>query len=83
MVAELEGRIAGIAAAARVGALRPAEAAARLRPYQQALRRLQRLRAVLDRLTCVREGLGDLITPDTIICRCEEITAAEIQAALE
>ena len=83
MVAELEGRIAGIAAAARVGALRPAEAAARMRPHRQALGRLQRLRAVLDRLTCVREGLGDLITPDTIICRCEEITAAEIQASLE
>jgi thioredoxin reductase/bacterioferritin-associated ferredoxin len=83
MVAVREGRIAGIAAAARVGALQSTEAAARMRPHQRALARLRRPRAVLDRLTCVREGLADLITPDTVICRCEDITAAEIQAALE
>ena len=83
MVAVHEGRIAGIAAAVRVGALAPAEAAARMRPHQRALARLRRLREVLDNLTCVRDGLIDLITPDTVICRCEEITAAEIHALLD
>lgn len=83
MVAVLKGRMAGIAAAARLGALNPAEAAARMRPHQRALARLKRLREVLDALTCVRDGLTDLITPDTIICRCEEITAAEIHAVLD
>ncbi len=83
MVAVREGRIAGIAAAARLGALPPAEAAARMRPHQRALARLRRLREVLDDLTRVRDGLTDLITPDTVICRCEEITAAEIHAALD
>jgi NADPH-dependent 2,4-dienoyl-CoA reductase/sulfur reductase-like enzyme len=83
MVAVREGRIAGIAAAAHVGALRHAEAADRMRPHQQALARLKRLRAVLDRVFCAQEGLADLITPDTVICRCEEVTAGEIQAALE
>jgi thioredoxin reductase len=83
MVAAREGRIAGIAAAARLGALRPGEAADRMRPHQQALTRLKRLRAVLDRVWLMREGLADLITPDTVICRCEEITAAEIEAVLE
>jgi thioredoxin reductase/bacterioferritin-associated ferredoxin len=83
MVAVREGRIAGIAAAAHVGALRPAEAADRMRPHQQALVRLKRLRGVLDRVFCIRDGLADLITPDTVICRCEEVTEGEIQAALE
>jgi bacterioferritin-associated ferredoxin len=83
MVAVREGRIAGIAAAARLGALTNAEAAARMRPHQRALARLRRLRVVMDNLTCVRDGLADLITPETVICRCEEITAAEIHAALD
>lgn len=83
MLAVREGRIAGIAAAARLGALPPAEAAARMRPHQLALARLRRLREVLDSLTCVRDGLVELVTPDTVICRCEEITAAEIHAALD
>ncbi|HWT77700.1 MAG TPA: (2Fe-2S)-binding protein, partial [Candidatus Methylomirabilis sp.] len=83
MAAVHEGRIAGIAAAALLGALTPAEAAARMRPHRRALARLGRLREVLDNLTCVRDGLTDLITPDTVICRCEEITAAEIHALLD
>ena len=33
-------------------------------------------------LTRVRDGLADLIAQDTVIYRCEEITAAEIHAAL-
>ena len=83
MAAVWQGRIAGIAAAARLGALPPAVAAARMRPHQRALARLRRLREVLDGLTCVRDGLAELITPDTVICRCEEITAAEIHALLD
>jgi bacterioferritin-associated ferredoxin len=54
-----------------------------MRPHQQALVRLKRLRGVLDRVFCIRDGLADLITPDTVICRCEEVTEGEIQAALE
>jgi thioredoxin reductase/bacterioferritin-associated ferredoxin len=83
MVAVLEGRIAGIAAAARLGALTPSEAAARMRPHQRALARLKRLREVLDDLTRVRDGLADLTTPDTVVCRCEEVTAADIHEVLD
>jgi thioredoxin reductase/bacterioferritin-associated ferredoxin len=83
MVAVRKGRIAGIAAAARLGALTSSEAAVRMKPHQRALAGLRRLREVLDDLTCVRDGLADLITPDTVICRCEEITASEIHAAFD
>jgi len=83
MVAVRKGRIAGIAAAARLGALTSPEAAVRMKPHQRALARLRRLREVLDDLTCIQDGLADLITPDTVICRCEEITAAEIHAAFD
>lgn len=83
MVAVLEGRIAGIAAARRLGALSPGEAAQRLAPHQKALAPLMRLRAVIDDLTCVRDGLAELITPDTIVCRCEEVTAREILEVID
>jgi NADPH-dependent 2,4-dienoyl-CoA reductase/sulfur reductase-like enzyme len=82
LAAALQGRIAGIAAAARLGALSPPEAAARMQPHQVSLGRLRRLREVLDGLTCVRDGLTDLITPETIVCRCEEVTAAELGEAM-
>jgi phosphoglycerate dehydrogenase-like enzyme/bacterioferritin-associated ferredoxin len=36
----------------------------------------------MDRLYAAREGLNDLATPGTIVCRCEEVTAAEIDEAL-
>ena len=83
MVAVLEGRIAGIAAAGRLGTLAPAEVAARLAPHTRALRRLRRFRAVLDRLTAVQDGLTDLITPETVVCRCEEVTAGEVLEVLD
>jgi hypothetical protein len=36
---------------------------------------------VLDDLFGPRPGLRDLITPDTVLCRCEGVTAGEIEAA--
>jgi D-hydroxyproline dehydrogenase subunit alpha len=82
-VAVLEGRIAGIAAAARLGALSPAEAAGRLRPHRAALRGARRVAAGLGRLTAIQDGLAELITPDTVVCRCEEVTAAEVAEVLD
>jgi NADPH-dependent 2,4-dienoyl-CoA reductase/sulfur reductase-like enzyme len=78
-LAETEGRIAGIAAAARLGALSPADAAARLRPLQDALPGLRR-----DCLACRHFArLAALVTPDTVLCRCESVTAAEVGEVLE
>jgi hypothetical protein len=78
-LAETEGRIAGLAAAARVGALAPADAAARLRPLQDALPALRR-----DCLACRQAPrLAALITPDTVLCRCESVTAADVGEVLE
>jgi NADPH-dependent 2,4-dienoyl-CoA reductase/sulfur reductase-like enzyme len=81
-VALEEGRIAGLSAARLLGKL-PANVAERGK--QAARGRLDRLRAFSAAMTDVyrpRPGLFDLATADTFICRCEEVTRAEIEAAL-
>ena len=82
-LAVLEGRIAGIAAAARLGALSPGAARSRSRPHRAALARLRKSREVLGRLVAARPGLAELITPDTVICPCEGTTAARVDQALD
>jgi thioredoxin reductase len=77
-IAAEQGRVAGIAAASFLGHLSEAEARRRATPIHKRLRKLRRARSGLDELSALREGLLQLITPDTIVCRCEEITAAAI-----
>jgi len=82
-LAVLEGRIAGIAAATRLGALSPGAARSRSRPHRAALAPLRKSRDVLGRLIAARPGLAELITPDTVICPCEGTTAARVDQALD
>ena len=82
LVAIEEGRIAGLAAAQRLGHLTPVEARNRMAPGRERLAGLQRLREVLDRISVPRPGLYELAKEDTIVCRCEEITLGEVKAAL-
>lgn len=76
-VAEIEGEIAALDAVCRLGALSVAQRDAAAAPLRESLRRWTRGRAFLDRLyrptdeNCIPTG-------DTIVCRCEEITAAQI-----
>lgn len=83
LVAIEEGRIAGISAAEQAGMLRSAEADRRRAPLVQRLRSLARVREVLDELSRIRPGLSELATPETLACRCEEVSIAEVGAALE
>ncbi len=82
LVALEEGRIAGIAAAEALGCLSADDAKQRMGPSRERLRRLKRLRAALDAISVPRAGLYELATDDTVVCRCEEITLAEIRAVL-
>lgn len=81
-VATTEGRIAGITAAEHAGLLRPDEARRRRAPFVRRLRSLLSVRAVLDEMSRIRPGLSELATPETIVCRCEEVSLFEIEAAL-
>jgi len=72
--AELQGRIAGIAAAQQLGKGNPAEAAARISAARDELARELRFARYLNDVFSVKPGLLDLITDETVVCRCEEIT---------
>jgi NADPH-dependent 2,4-dienoyl-CoA reductase/sulfur reductase-like enzyme len=80
--AMLEGRIAGLDAAQRLGYLSQKELATELASLAPIRRRLQRFARTLN--TLFRPGLElDAITTDeTIVCRCEEVTAGEVRAAV-
>mgnify|MGYP001806823931 CR=1 FL=1 len=71
-VAELQGRIAGRAVA---GA-----------PYADLLPRLaraERAGRAMARMMRPRDGLLAGVTPETVVCRCEDVTRAELDAAID
>jgi NADPH-dependent 2,4-dienoyl-CoA reductase/sulfur reductase-like enzyme len=82
VVAELEGTIVGLAVAHRLGALDRATFAARRKLLDRRLARLRRFRAALDWLYRLRPGLETLAAADTVVCRCEELSRAEIEAGV-
>jgi NADPH-dependent 2,4-dienoyl-CoA reductase/sulfur reductase-like enzyme len=82
LVAQEEGNLAGLAAACRLGTLDPRSFARARRPILCRLARLRHFRAALDEVSRLRIGLTTLATPDTIVCRCEELTQAEIATGI-
>lgn len=86
-LALIEGQIAGLAAAAQVKANGPdgndtpsiLEQIARLK---SALRREQRFQRLYAELFTPGPGVDELAEPDTIICRCEEVTREDIGQAV-
>jgi NADPH-dependent 2,4-dienoyl-CoA reductase/sulfur reductase-like enzyme len=82
-VAEAQGRLAGLGAALHVGRIGAADAERRAGPIRHALRRFTAFRRTLESILAPRPGLYQLATDDTIVCRCEEVVAGEIRAAIE
>jgi NADPH-dependent 2,4-dienoyl-CoA reductase/sulfur reductase-like enzyme len=82
VVAREEGRIAGIAAARRLGCVSDQAAANRLEAPRRRLASLYRFRRALDEVYEPRAGLLDLVTPETVVCRCEEVTGRDVVQAL-
>jgi thioredoxin reductase len=80
--AMLEGHIAGLAAAEQLGYLDGDDVEQELHALQNQRRRYRRFGAVLNSLFAPRPGLDQLTTPDTMVCRCEEVTLAEVAASV-
>lgn len=78
----IEGLVAGLAAAQQLGYLSANRLGAELAQANGPRRRLRRFGAMLNTLFAPPPGLNALITADTVICRCEEVTAAEVRAAV-
>ncbi|WNV88461.1 NAD(P)/FAD-dependent oxidoreductase [Umezawaea sp. Da 62-37] len=78
--------IGGADLAAAEGAVAGAAAARAPEPPTRALRAVRRGRRFAEALAAahpVREGRHGWLTPDTLVCRCEEVTLHDLDAALD
>jgi NADPH-dependent 2,4-dienoyl-CoA reductase/sulfur reductase-like enzyme len=82
-VAMEEGRVAGITAAEQAGVITSKDAADRRKDLLERLQSLAGVRAWLSEISRMRPGLLDLAAPETLACRCEEVSFAEVRAAME
>jgi glycine/D-amino acid oxidase-like deaminating enzyme/bacterioferritin-associated ferredoxin len=78
----IEGRIAGLAATCRLGRLAEADLARETAALHGKLRPMRRFGVMLNTLFAPPAGLNAITTDDTPICRCEEVTAGEVRAAV-
>lgn len=79
----IEGRMAGLAAAARLGRIKPTALTDRLRPLARARRGELRFGRFLTRLCRVPDEVWKSIDPRTMICRCEDVTLGLIRDRLD
>ena len=80
--AETEGRIAGLAAALDLGKLDTRVHERLAARYRRRLAGARRFGRAMSRLMCPRPGLLETMEPDTVVCRCEDVTRREIEAAV-
>lgn len=75
------GRLAGLAAAHDLGRLDASALDAASRPLLAEARRDRAFAEAVSGLMTVRPGQVAAIAPDTVVCRCEDVTRAEIDGA--
>lgn len=80
LVAQAEGQLAGAAAAHDLG--RGGAPRRSLSRLGRRVQRLERLRGAVAGLFPFGAGIYELADGDTIVCRCEEVTEAELRAAI-
>ncbi|WP_028324031.1 NAD(P)/FAD-dependent oxidoreductase [Desulfatirhabdium butyrativorans] len=78
----LEGQIAGLAVCASLGNIPPALAEKRIKPLLQRLAIHDRMAKRIDALSRPRDGIWNVVTDNTIICRCESVRAGDIRKAV-
>lgn len=81
-VAELSGRLAGASVAHAAGRLGAASHAAIVAAIRARLARTARTGAAMARMMRPRDGLFAAIPADAVVCRCEDVTRAELEAAI-
>ena len=83
IVAEAEGRIAGLAAARDLEHLDADEFASARHREDEQLAPLRRFRRTLDQIYRIRPAVTELAKMDTIVCRCEELTRQQVEQGIE
>ena len=78
----VEGQIAGLAIARALGQLDNPTFRRQVAPLRRQLKPLRRFETMLNTLFVAPDGLEAITTDETIVCRCEEVTAGEVRAAI-
>jgi len=81
-VAGEEGRVAAIAAARSLGRLASGDRQQQEQRARNRLRSARRFAELVGDMLAIKPGLFGIITDDTVVCRCEEVTAGQVKAAL-
>lgn len=81
--AQSEGRLAALNILWRLGRLTEAERDRQARPDQALLRKLAGFRSFIDRLYQPAKSLRVPQEPDTLVCRCEERSLADLRAGFD
>jgi D-hydroxyproline dehydrogenase subunit alpha len=81
-VALPQGTIAGLSVAHELGKLSQADYAAKSLRYRQELLARRRFAVALNAMFRVRPGWQSWLTPDTTICRCEEVDYNTVRKAI-
>ncbi len=79
----LAGRIAGYTAALDLGGIDAAGHRKRTAPIRRRLRGARRFGRAMAGLMALRPGQVAAVAGDTVVCRCEDVTRAEIEDALD
>lgn len=82
-LADLQGALAGLTALEQLDFLTTEAANQQRNQLSAAVRREQRFSHWLWNRYRIREGLLDLADDDTLICRCENVTAGDIKQSLD
>jgi D-hydroxyproline dehydrogenase subunit alpha len=82
-VAADQGRLAALGAAIDLGFISSMRGASLAGPLWRRLRANERFRHALRPLYRMGQGIYELATPETVVCRCEEVTLASIEQAAE
>src|SRR4051794_11806403 len=77
------GRLAALGAALDLDAVDLRTAEARAEPIRRRLRRKETFRAALRPLHAFGPGIYELADSSTVVCRCEEVTVAELERAID
>ena len=82
LVAKMQGTLAGLSAAVHTGKISVDHAVQTGLPHLRQLESMGKFRRAMDRIYRIYPDLYANVTDDTIVCRCESITAGEIRQAI-
>ncbi len=77
-----EGRVAATEAAVQLGHISRNEADHSLEPSRKKLKQFRRFGRIIDALSAIRPGVLEILSDDTIVCRCEEVTLGKIASSV-